>query len=160
MEAPSHVMRLGDSLAEGGDWKEFLHTCLTPIPPIKSMHFIDLGRRGLLVSSWPHSSEEAFSWMQTVPYAEWGGAYPARSLHKARGQCLWSQQQWFHSVLFQWGLWKAGHLYVRWFAAEFCVCSTPDMMSFRVHQESVIFPANWKQILVRVRYWFTLNSEA
>lgn len=94
------------------------------LPPVKSMHFIGSGQRGLLVSSWPHSPEEAFSWMQTGPYAEWGGAYPARSLHKARGQCLWSQQQWFHSVLFQWGLWKAGHLYVRWFAAEFCVCST------------------------------------
>lgn len=125
MEAPPHVMRHGDSLAEGGDWKEFSPHLPYSLPQQKKpMHFIDSGQRGLLISSWPHFSEEAFSWGQTGPYAEWGGAYPARSLHKACGQCPLSQQQWFHIVLFQWVLWKVGHLYLRWFAAEICVCST------------------------------------
>lgn len=127
MGAPPHVMRRGDSLAEGGDWKRVFPHLPHSHPPIKSMRFIDSGQRGLLVSCWPHPTWEAFSWMQTGPYAERGGAYPARSLHKARSQCLWSQQQWFRIVLFQWALWKVGRLYVRWFAAEICVCGTLQM---------------------------------
>lgn len=52
-------------------------------------------------------SEEVLT--QLVPFTK-----PAASAcGVSNSQCPWSQQQWFHIVLFQWVLWKVGHLYVR-----------------------------------------------